>query len=131
VALPPGAVAPRVTATCTELLAALPDEIDPGVTRREVASDATRTAAWGEPPVELRCGVRLPERLSEPVTVNDVVWNVRDSGPGFTWTTTDRAVAVEVVVPDEYVSPAELVNPIATAVSDVVPASEPEPAPGA
>ena len=120
-----GPLSGEVAATCTDLVAGLPDEVDPGVARRPVTADAQRTAAWGEPPVLLACGVAPPERLSEPVTVNDVQWNIRDSGASFTWTTTDRVVPVEVVVPDGYDNPAEIVNPIATVVAERVPATLP------
>jgi hypothetical protein len=112
---------------CAELVAALPEEIDPGVERRPVTGDAERTAAWGEPPVTLQCGVEPPERLGSPVVVNDVAWTVDDIGPGFRWTTSDRAVLVAVETPDAYDNPVELIFPLSPAVARTVPASEEEP----
>lgn len=98
---------------CAELVAALPDEIDPGVRRRPVEGDADRAAAWGDPPVVLTCGVPEPDRPDEPAGVNGVLWSVRDIGPGFRWTTEDLAVPVAVEIPDAYDNGAELVNPLA------------------
>ena len=98
---------------CAELLQALPDEIDPGVGRRTLADGAQRLAAWGDPPVVLECGVALPDRQEEQVTVNGLAWTVRDSGAGYRWTTRELAVPVAVEIPDAYDNPAELVNPLA------------------
>ncbi len=96
---------------CAALLAALPDEIDPGVARRPVEGDR-EAAVWGDPPVVLRCGVTgaTPQL---PVGVNGVDWEVRDSGPGFTWTSIGLVVNVSVDIPDAYANGAELVNPLA------------------
>ncbi len=99
---------------CPALLAALPDQVDPGVERREVTGDATRTAAWGDPPVTLECGVPAPDRPDEPVVVNGVAWSVRDVGAGYRWTTRDRTPVVAVEIPDAYENGAEIVNPIST-----------------
>ena len=98
---------------CAELLAALPDEVDPGVERRPVEGDADRTAAWGDPPVVLTCGVDEPDRPDQPVQVNGVRWSVRDIGAGFRWTTEELAVPVSVEIPDAYENAGELVNPLA------------------
>jgi hypothetical protein len=105
---------------CRRLTQALPEEVDPGVGRREVASDPARTAAWGDPPVTLECGVPDPERPEEPVIVNGVPWSVRDIGPGFRWTSREQRVNVAVEIPDAYPSGAEIVNPISTAIVEVL-----------
>ena len=106
----------EVAAACTALTAALPAEVDPSVARRPVTGDAARTAAWGDPPVSLECGVEPPERFEPPVVVNGVAWTVRDVGAGFRWTTSDRLVPVAVVVPDSY-DGVEIVFPLSDAVS--------------
>ena len=106
---------------CDALIAALPDEIDPGVRRRPVAREAGRTAAWGDPAVTLECGVPEPDRPDEPAEVNQVRWTVRDIGAGFRWTTSDRAVFVAVDIPDRYENGAELVNPLAEPISRTLP----------
>ncbi len=110
----PVASADAATAdACRRLTLALPDEVDPGVERRQVVSDASRTAAWGNPPVTLECGVPDPERPEEPVIVNGVTWSVRDIGPGFRWTSQELRVNVAVEIPDSYANGAEIVNPLA------------------
>ena len=118
----PVPVVDAVTAsTCARLVEALPEEVDPGVERRPVTGDATLTAAWGDPPVTLACGVPEPDRPEEPVVVNGVAWSVRDIGAGFRWTTRDRAVSVAVDIPSAYENGAEIVNPLSTAVAAAVP----------
>ena len=108
--MPAPSAGPEVASACAALIAALPVEVDPGVERRPV-SDGMLTAAWGDPPVTLACGVPLPDRPEERVTVNDVVWSVRDIGAGFRWTTLELTVPVAVEIPDVY-SGAEIVNPL-------------------
>jgi hypothetical protein len=125
---PAATVAPSVLAACGRLVAALPDEIDPGVTRRPVDGPA-RFAAWGEPPVLLECGVPVPDRLDEPAQVNGVLWSVRDVGDGFRWTTTELGINVAVDIPGAYANGAELVNPLAEPLRSTLPAA-PSPAPG-
>ena len=100
-------------ASCTALAAALPVEVDPGVERRPVSGDEQLTAAWGDPPITLECGVPEPDRLAEPVTVNGVSWSVQDIGAGFRWTTRDLTLNVAVGIPDAYANGAEIVNPLA------------------
>ena len=116
---------PLDTVACLELIQALPDEVDPGVERRVVRTDPTRFAAYGDPPILLRCGVPEPERVAEPVTINDVDWSVRDSGAGFTWTTTGRTAALEVEIPDSYENFAELIVPLTGPVAAHLPKAPP------
>ena len=123
------AVSPTDARACRALLDGLPDEIDPGVTRRTVEGDPGRTAAWGDPPVVLRCGVAESDRPEEPAQVNGVLWSVRDIGAGYRWTTQDRVPAVSVDVPDAYENVAELVVPLAEPVLQAVPLATPTPTP--
>ncbi len=106
---------------CAALIAALPDEIDPGVRRRPVAREGGRAAAWGDPAVTLECGVPEPDRPDEPAEVNGVRWTVRDIGAGYRWTTSERVVFVAVDIPDRYENGAELVNPLAEPISRTLP----------
>ena len=123
--VPAASVDDATRAACARLVAGLPDEVDPGVERRPVSGDAELTAAWGDPVVTLECGVPLPDRPEEPVSVNGLVWSVRDIGAGFRWTTTDRVVNVAVEVPDAYPNGAELINPLVAPVTAVLPAVTP------
>ena len=123
----PAVTAPQERAACAALVAALPDEVDPGVRRREVAGDSSLTAAWGEPAVTLECGVAAPDRPEEPVIVNGVTWSVRDIGAGFRWTTSGRVVNVAVQIPDAYENGAEIVNPLSGPLTQAVPTVRPSP----
>jgi hypothetical protein len=125
---PSASLSAQAAAGCSALVAALPDEIDPGVRRRPVEGDAERTAAWGDPAVVLQCGVEPPDRPEEPAQVNGVLWSVRDVGAGFRWTTEDLAVPVAVEIPDAYDNGAELVNPLAEPLLDTLPRATPSPA---
>ena len=111
--VPAPSVSREVRAACAALVAALPVEVDPEVRRRPVTGDAALTAAWGDPPVTLECGVPDPDRPDEPVTVNGVAWSVRDIGAGYRWTTRDLTLNVAVEIPDAYDNGAEIVNPLA------------------
>lgn len=111
------------------MIEALPDEVDPGVRRRPVSGSADSTAAWGDPPVTLLCGAEPPDRPEEEVVVNGVPWSVRDIGAGFRWTTRGFAVTVAVDVPDAYANGAEIVNPLAAAVSRLPRLPSPAPTP--
>ena len=124
---PSTTLAPAQAPACGALLAALPDEVDPGVRRRPVQDDDGRTAAWGDPAVVLRCGVQESDRPEEPAQVNGVLWSVRDIGAGFLWTTQGRVPVVSVEVPDAYENGAELVNPLAEPLQRTVPVVSPAP----
>jgi hypothetical protein len=113
--------APAVAEVCAALVAALPDEVDPGVTRRPVTGDERRTAAYGDPPVTLECGVPDPDRPDDEVSINGVSWTVRDIGAGFRWTTLGRVANVAVTIPDTYENGGELVLPLAEPVQQNVP----------
>ena len=111
--VPVPSVSREVQRDCAALVAALPVELDPGVERRPVSGDGALTAAWGEPPVTLECGVPDPERPDEPVTVNGLAWSVRDVGAGYRWTTRGLRLNLAVEIPDAYDNGAEIVNPLA------------------
>ena len=124
-------LSPADAQACRALLDALPDEVDPGVTRRPVEGDDGRTAAWGDPAVVLQCGVAESDRPEEPAQINDVLWSVRDIGAGYRWTTQDRVPAVAVDVPDAYENVAELVVPLTGPVQSAIPLVPPTaPPPG-
>ena len=84
---------------CAEVIVGLPDDLA-GQGRAEVSAQSA--AAWGDPPVVLRCGVEpLGPTTAECIGVDGVDW-VRqvDAGTGDErYTTYGRAPAVEVSVP--------------------------------
>ena len=104
--------APEATSPeCAALVAALPEDIDTGeidadggqLDRRPIADPAPAgTAAWGEPPVVLRCGLGRPAELtvsSRLLAVSGVQF-LGNPGPGATsWVVVDRPVYVALTLP--------------------------------
>ncbi|MCA1710662.1 MAG: DUF3515 domain-containing protein [Actinobacteria bacterium] len=101
VALPSASAKPVIDA-CRTLLAAIPDELDKGVTRRPVTGDATRTAAWGDPAVTLQCGVPLPDQTATPLVLDGLPFVTKKTAGRVLWTTSDRAVNVSLDIPTAY-----------------------------
>ena len=129
VAVPvPSASASLVLSACRSLLASVPDELDKGVRRRPVSGDATRTAAWGEPAVTLRCGVPLPDQTVTPLTIDGLPLVTDERGAQVSYTTQDRAVNATVTVPKSYKDQAYLVLPLVAALKKL---PAPDAAPGA
>ncbi len=83
----------------------------------------TGTAAWGEPPITYRCGVSRPATVtptSKLLEVSGIGWLPIEGqgGTGFvavTWPTDAETVYVEVLVPQEYAAPADVLIDISTA----------------
>jgi len=104
--------APEATSPdCAALVAALPEDIETGeddagagqLDRRPIADPAPAgTAAWGEPPVVLRCGLGRPAELtvsSRLLAVSGVQF-LEIPGPGATsWVVVDRPVYVALTLP--------------------------------
>ncbi len=93
---------------CAEMLVALrgADELA-GRPRHEVSAQSA--AAWGDPPIVLRCGVQPPGPTTEPcIQANGIDWvGSVDSATGDArYVTFGRVPAVEIRVPD--VGPGEL-----------------------
>lgn len=89
----PGATDPA----CAQVLVQLPSELN-GAPRRETTGQST--AAWGDPAVELRCGVQPLGPTTDPcVPVAGVDWVFREIGGNTTYTTYGRVPAVEVRLP--------------------------------
>jgi len=99
-------------AACRALLDVLPDELA-GQEGRDVDPDDALGAAWGDPAIELRCGVGTPDGLtkfSECQEVNGVGWyvpeeQVADGSADLTLTTIGFEPAVEVRIPATYRPP--------------------------
>lgn len=93
----PGATDPL----CAEVIAAVRGEGYAEVGGRERReTDAQSTAAWGAPPVVLRCGVTPPAPTTDPcLSVEGVDWVVRQTDAATVFTTYGREPALEVSVP--------------------------------
>lgn len=111
--------------TCAALLEALPDRVD-DEDRREVEPSDAPAAAWGDPPIVLRCGVSMPAAFDETATcqvTNGVGWFIPDeqwtsSPTEVTMTTIGRDVNVEVRLPDENWPPANTMVDLAEAINE-------------
>ena len=117
---------------CTQLLAALPDKLDGGehgtLQRRRLAVPTpsgvapTGAAAWGEPPVVLRCGLDRPAALTATsrLLIISGVQFLKLPNPGTsTWIAVDRPVYIVVDLP-----PATGSGPlqqVATVIADILP----------
>lgn len=126
VTAPPPASA-QARAICRTLLAALPDTLD-GRGRRPVRTTAGHptaghAAAWGDPPVVLRCGTGPPPSGPDEVGVNGVFWTPVTAGDETVWTTRGRSVTVEVRVPAAHAeeSGQHIINPLTGPISATVP----------
>jgi len=83
------------------------------------------TAAWGEPPITYRCGVARPAALTPTarlLDVNGIGWLPIDGqgGTGFiavTWPLDTSPAYVEVLVPQEYAAPADVLIDISAALA--------------
>lgn len=101
---------PRDMTVCRALLAKLPETVR-GERQRPVTAGPEQNAAYGEPPLLVRCGVpavTLPATSTETVyPLSRVCW-VADR-TGRVWTTLDREVPVSVTVPDALPEPGQWV----------------------
>jgi hypothetical protein len=97
--------ATEVVDACEKLVADLPDKVlDEG--HRKTVPTSLLTAAWGDPPIELVCGVAPPAGLaaaqSQCFEVNGVGWFAETADNGVVFTTIGRKLYVEVSVPNAY-----------------------------
>jgi hypothetical protein len=112
---------------CRALLAALPEAVD-GQDRREVQPGNALAAAWGDPPIVLRCGVAEPKSLrpsSVCSEINNVGWLSRRGEDAFRFTTIGRTTSVQVRVPYDYEPAADALVDVAAAVRGTVPEVQP------
>ncbi len=112
-----------IARACAALHDALPGELD-GQGRRRVTTDSPLVAAWGDPPIVLRCGVPVPaayQPTGQVITVNGVDWFPEQLTRGYVFTTVGRVANVEVTVPDAYAPEADPLVDLAGAVATRVP----------
>jgi hypothetical protein len=99
----------QAEASCDALDKALPRTVA-GQGRHAVSPPSNRTAAWGDDPIVLRCGVGTPAALqptSELTTVDGVDWLPETLEGASRFTTVGRIAYVEVTVPDSYATAAD------------------------
>ena len=105
--LPPVPAPQAGSSECARLLAALPSELTSGagtLPRRQLATPAPpASAAWGAPPVVLRCGLARPAELtqtSQLIEVSGVQWLELPGAGASTWVAVDRPVYVALTLPE-------------------------------
>ncbi|CAN5305112.1 DUF3515 domain-containing protein [soil metagenome] len=114
-------------ALCPGVMGGLPLLLD-DAQARPVRSASAYAAAWGDPPIVLRCGVPRPAGYvvgASSLLINGVDWYAEPGADQTVWTTVDREVYVEVSVPSARAS-----APIATlsaVIADRLPAQTPRP----
>jgi hypothetical protein len=101
VAVSPPDVSIAFRAYCDHLDVLLPSKVDD---RRTIPTTpkSRYTAAWGDPAVQMRCGVSRPAgltRTSEVIEVDRVDWFLVETDDAYVFTTVNRAANVEVSVP--------------------------------
>jgi hypothetical protein len=118
VPMPARDLAAGVAAVCRPVVAGLPAAIPAGP-RRPVTGDDAYSAAYGDPPVLLRCGVALPSPPPTAVLagLDGVCWYAVPADSATIWTTVDRVVPVSVTVPGPVDGSAQSVIPFAAAIA--------------
>ncbi|MDQ3422153.1 MAG: DUF3515 domain-containing protein [Actinomycetota bacterium] len=112
---------------CTALLGSLPDTVA-GAQRRTLEPADAAAAAWGDPPIVLRCGVGRPpvlNRTSRCDLVDEVGWFTEELRAAFRFTTIGRELRVELTVPFDYEPAAEVLVELAAEVKASVPQVRP------
>lgn len=115
---------------CRALHGQLPDTVN-GQRRGTADPESAYTAVWGDPAIELRCGVPKPEKLTpgsahynptaEAMEVNGVSWLLEKQDDGWRFTTTGRRANVEVTVPEQYAPEVGVLTDFSSAVRSNVP----------
>lgn len=92
-------------APCAQVLSALPVQLGQLAPRVvHTSPDSPNVVAWGDPAVVLRCGVPRPAAFvptSDVYNVGSVYWLAVKQQAATVWTVIDRAVYVEVSVPEK------------------------------
>jgi hypothetical protein len=111
--------APEVAAVCEPLVKALPEKVL-DAKRRETEPVSPLTAAYGDPPIEITCGVAPPAGMAQAQSqcfeVNGVGWFAQEVENGVIFTTIGRKVYFEVAVPAEYAPEANALTDVSDAV---------------
>lgn len=110
-------------AACSTLMKNLPKTLAGQEAREVIGAPTNRAAAWGAPPIILRCGVEKPAVVVGDLQgVEGIFWYGRPVDSNVVWTTTDLPVNVEVTVPDTIEQgSAEVINPLAKPIRASIP----------
>jgi len=125
VALPAPSPAPSARRTCDALVAALPATV---LDQDRRDTTAALTAAWGDPPITVSCGVAAPPGMTATAQcfeVDGVGWYAEEGTGGFLFSTIGRSVVIEVGVPTAYAPEANALVDLAGAITATVPQTRP------
>jgi hypothetical protein len=99
------AVPTAAAAPCARFAAELPDDLGDGLPRRDTEPAGPHVAAYGDPPVVVRCGAprttayRTGDQL---ITVNGVEWFPEQRPGVVVWSLPKAFVNVEVTIPQQW-----------------------------
>jgi len=96
------AVPSPVSAACQRFAGKLPDDLGDDLPRRDTSPDAQGIAAYGDPPVVVRCGAPATtayEQGKPLYDVNGVDWFAEEGPDAVTWSLPRAFVNVQVVIP--------------------------------
>ena len=111
------------TAVCSDLVSALPETLL-DAERAEVRPETEVMAAWGDPPIGLRCGVPQPSGLSPDShlsQINGVDWLPQPEDEPTMYTAVGRIAYVELQVPPSYGPPAAALTTVSDLIDEHVP----------
>jgi hypothetical protein len=88
--------------------------------RRDTQPSSPALAAWGDPPIVLRCGVPPPGPTTDQCTaVDGVDWVARPISGGYDFTTYGRTPAIQVLLPNHYAPETFALTGLTAAVSTI------------
>ncbi|BCY14569.1 DUF3515 family protein [Actinoplanes sp. L3-i22] len=113
----------RAADVCLSVTSQLPTQVR-NLPARKVSAGPEQNAAYGEPPLTVACGVPQPKMcetvddtsgtcvplVADLLLMNRVCWYYQDRSGQTTFTTMDREVPVQVVVPSAYENRAQWAN---------------------
>ncbi|WP_262391641.1 DUF3515 domain-containing protein [Nocardiopsis sp. CNR-923] len=109
--------------TCAALVAALPDTLM-GARRADVTPESDVTAAWGDPPIGVRCGVPRPAALTidAPLQeVDGVPWLPVPADDPTMFVAVGHTAYVELTVPPSHGPAAAALTTLSALVEEHVP----------
>jgi hypothetical protein len=116
---PAGGPSGAVLARCAHLSQLLPAQLN-GLPKRPTWPRSELTAAWGNPPVTLQCGVARPAGWGvgvDTLEVSGVDWYQQLSGSRVEWTVVGRDVYVAFTAPTSYQGQGDFLAVLADPVS--------------
>ena len=122
----------NVQAVCANVIRSLPSAVQNLARRSMDPPEAANVAAWGNPPVTLRCGVATPTSLtptSEILSIASVDWYPEKRSAGYVFVTVGRVANVEVSVPNNYQPETAALPDLANAIKSSDPLIVPEQSP--